>query len=238
MSSLIQIILRLFQGWFTDNANSRTTGSKLDNNITQNNTPSIDIIDKIDIIDWKLRQKFEVDFVDSVKQLICEIKSDNCNNSDSCDNRNNENWGIIGSDIDTDISPMDLAVRICTKFKNYESVLIQAFVKDLHMFEYLYEFLPKDIVVSVLKSIPFDEAVEIVKKNHCSAYIYDQLNPIFYVVRYFNTDHSNVFACDSYCVEFDRTIVPKTNKLEFVLQCKRYVNKTDFIELIDNVLAK
>lgn len=130
-------------------------------------------------------------------------------------------------------NPMNLATIICSQFQKYPNSLINAFVDDLAMFEYLYEFLPKDISVKVLNQIPFDNAIMIVEKHQSSAFVYDQVDPILYVIRYFSDSKiRDPTSRDPHCIDFNKSIIPKGSVLDFVLKCKNYISSNDFQNLV------
>lgn len=131
-------------------------------------------------------------------------------------------------------NPMDLSVQICNMFKTHEDALIKTFEMDLEMFEYMYEFLPKHISTSVLNNISIDDAVRIVRSNQSSTFVYGDINPILYVVRYFaNKQIKDFMHKDAHCIEFKRSILPKSNIMSFVLECKKYLLDSEIKELID-----
>jgi hypothetical protein len=135
-------------------------------------------------------------------------------------------------------NPMNLAIIICNKFKYNKKALTMTFMQDLQMFEYLYEFLPKDILVEVINNISLRDAINIVKKKQCSTYIYDEVNPILYIIRYFNDlEYSTLINKDPHCYEFNKNIIPKDSVLNFVLGCKEYISQSNFEQLV-NIATK
>jgi hypothetical protein len=130
-------------------------------------------------------------------------------------------------------NPMNLACIICKKFENHQNALVRTFVNDLGMFEYMYEFLPKNIVVMVLNQIPLDKAVDIVERHQSTAFIYDQVDPMLYVIRYFsNSKIRDPVSRDPYCIEFNKSIIPNNSVLDFVLRCKKHLSNNDFLNLV------
>lgn len=135
-------------------------------------------------------------------------------------------------------NPMNLASIICNKFKYNKTALARTFMQDLQMFEYLYEFLPKDIVVEVINNISLYNAIKIVKRMQCSTYIYDKINPLLYIIRYFSDmENTSIITKDPHCYEFDKSIIPKDSVLEFVLGCKEYISESNFQKLIKIVTS-
>jgi hypothetical protein len=133
-------------------------------------------------------------------------------------------------------NPMNLASSICKHFQNHPDALVSAFTDDLAMFEYMYEFLPKDIVVKVLNRIPQEVAIDIVEKYQSSTFVYDQVDPILYVVRYFNDSKKiDSVSRDPHCIEFNKSVVPNGSILDFVLRCKEHLTKTDFQTLVKTI---
>lgn len=134
-------------------------------------------------------------------------------------------------------NPMNLATIICLQFKNHSDALVSAFIDDMEMFEYLYEFLPKDIIVNVLNQIPLDDAIEIVKRHRTSSFIYNQVDPILYVIRFFSDSKEKdskkkYISRDPHCKEFNNNVIPKDSILEFVLRCKNYLSSYEFQNLL------
>ena len=130
-------------------------------------------------------------------------------------------------------NPMNLAAAICKNFENHQSALITAFVNDRGIFRYLYEFLPKDITVGVLNQIPLEDAIDIVERHQTPVFIYDQVDPVLYVVRFFSDSKiSNLHNKDPHCIEFKKNLIPENSALELVLRCKQYLEKDDFTNLV------
>jgi hypothetical protein len=135
-------------------------------------------------------------------------------------------------------NPMNLASIICNKFKYNKKALVMTFMQDIPMFKYLYEFLPKDILVEVINNISLHDAIKIVKIRQCSTYIYDEVNPILYIIRYFNDlECSTLINKDPHCYEFNKNIIPKDSVLNFVLGCKEYISQSNFEQLV-NIATK
>ena len=137
---------------------------------------------------------------------------------------------IIQSQIN---APMNVANTVCSMFNTREqrNALIQGFIWDIPMFEFLYEFLPEDIAVEVLRSIRIEDAIEIICKYQSPITIYRKVDPLLYVMRYFSTDRIS----DPYLNRFDRSFIPRTSTLEFVLRCKKYLTEYEFKELVQIV---
>jgi hypothetical protein len=130
-------------------------------------------------------------------------------------------------------NPMNLANIICNQFKCHQGALITAFVEDTSMFEYMYEFIPKDISVQVLNRIPLKDAIRIVKRCQTSTFVYDEVDPILYIVRYFsNSKVKDPLSKDPHCIEFNKNIIPNKSILDFVLGCKEYISQSDFEKLV------
>ena len=130
-------------------------------------------------------------------------------------------------------NPMNLATIICLQFQNHSDALVSAFLDDLGMFEYLYEYLPKNITVRVLNQIPLEDAIGIVERHQTQTFVYDQVDPILYVVRYFsNSKVGDPTSIDPHCIEFNKNVVPKGSVLDFALKCKKYISGDDFQNLV------
>lgn len=128
--------------------------------------------------------------------------------------------------------------HIRTRTPFYMNALKRAFIADLRMFEFMYEFLPKDILVGVLNAIDIDSAVQIVRISRSAIYIYDEINPLLYVVRYFADQNELSFIKDAHCYEFDWSTVPEGETLHFVNECKKYLTDNEIDKLEDILCIK
>lgn len=136
-------------------------------------------------------------------------------------------------------NPMNLASIICTIFASHDDALIDSFVDDTTMFEYMYEFLPREIVIEVLNDICLTEAIHIVKNRSYPHNIYKDVDPALYVCRYYqNRKCEDPLTIDPHCVEFDTSIIPKNETLNFVLQTKKVLSEEDFSDLMRIVISR
>lgn len=150
--------------------------------------------------------------------------------------RNSGSDSMFDSIVSQIYNPMNIAIIICRKFKNHPDALISAFIDDMAMFEYMYEFLPKDITVGVLNQIPLEDSIKIVQSYQTSAFVYDQIDPILYVVRFFSDSKiGDQMSKDPYCAEFNKNMIPNGSILDFVLRCKNYLSKNEFETLVKMV---
>lgn len=140
--------------------------------------------------------------------------------------------------------PSNLANVFCDMFADHPEALINAFCEDPQMFEYLYQHLPQDIIIGVLNNISIGEAIEIVRRKRCPHNIYDMVDPLLYVVRYFGNISGGSIndgiknkptitkekrrKIDKHCKSFDYNIIPKNSKLNFALECETYLAHNEF----------